>query len=156
MLDRIENIGALERVRSAQNYALSRLFDYSRLARMLENKSINGNDAYSINEMIDDLNISLWGNMSDTSPIKSYRRNLQKTYINKLIDIMRNNKTQSSYYKRFGTNIDFQSSDIRSIVLGEIISLDKKIKIKIKKTNDDSSINHLKYIKTLISEYNKD
>ena len=156
MLDRIENIGALERVRSAQNYALSRLFDYSRLARMLENKSINGNDAYSINEMIDDLNISLWGNMSDASPIKSYRRNLQKTYINKLIDIMRNNKTQSSYYKRFGTNIDFQSSDIRSIVLGEIISLDKKIKIKIKKTNDDSSINHLKYIKTLISEYNKD
>ena len=156
MLDRIENIGALERVRSAQNYALSRLFDYSRLARMLENKAINGNDAYSINEMIDDLNISLWGNMSDASPIKSYRRNLQKTYINKLIDIMRNNKTQSSYYKRFGTNIDFQSSDIRSIVLGEIISLDKKIKIKIKKTNDDSSINHLKYIKTLISEYNKD
>ena len=69
---------------------------------------------------------------------------------------MRNNKTQSSYYKRFGTNIDFQSSDIRSIVLGEIISLDKKIKIKIKKKNDDSSINHLKYIKTLISEYNKD
>ena len=156
VLDRIENIGALERVRSAQNYALSRLFDYSRLARMLENKAINGNDAYSINEMIDDLNISLWGNISDTSPIKSYRRNLQKTYINKLIDIMRNNKTQSSYYKRFGTNIDFQSSDIRSIVLGEIISLDKKIKIKIKKTNDDSSINHLKYIKTLISEYNKD
>ena len=156
VLDRIENIGALERVRSAQNYALSRLFDYSRLARMLENKAINGNDAYSINEMIDDLNISLWGNMSDASPIKSYRRNLQKTYINKLIDIMRNNKTQSSYYKRFGTNIDFQSSDIRSIVLGEIISLDKKIKIKIKKTNDDSSINHLKYIKTLISEYNKD
>ena len=69
---------------------------------------------------------------------------------------MKNDKTQSPYYKRFGTNIDFQSSDIRSIVLGEIISLDKKIKIKIKKSNDDSSINHLKYIKTLIAEYNKD
>jgi len=69
---------------------------------------------------------------------------------------MKNDKTQSSYYKRFGTNIDFKSSDIRSIVLGEIISLDKKIKIKIKKKNDDSSINHLKYIKSLIAEYNKD
>ena len=156
VLDKIENVGALERVRSAQNYALSRLFDYSRLARMLENQAINGNDAYSINDMIEDLNLSLWGNMSDTSPIKFYRRNLQKTYINKLLDIMKNDKTQSSYYKRFGANIDFQSSDIRSIVLGEIISLDKKIKIKIKKTNDDSSINHLKYIKTLIAEYNKD
>jgi len=156
VLDKIENIGALERVRSSQNYALSRLFDYSRLARMLENQAINGNDAYSINDMIEDLNLSLWGNMSDTSPIKFYRRNLQKTYINKLLDIMKNDKTQSSYYKRFGTNIDFKSSDIRSIVLGEIISLDKKIKIKIKKKNDDSSINHLKYIKSLIAEYNKD
>ena len=156
VLDKIENVGALERVRSAQNYALSRLFDYSRLARMLENQAINGNDAYSINDMIEDLNLSLWGNISDTSPIKFYRRNLQKTYINKLLDIMKNDKTQSPYYKRFGTNIDFQSSDIRSKVLGEIISLDKKIKIKIKKTNDDSSINHLKYIKTLIAEYNKD
>ena len=156
VLDKIENIGALERIRSAQTYALNRLFDYSRLARMLENQAINENNAYSINDMIEDLNFSLWGNMSDTSPIKFYRRNLQKTYINKLLDIMKNDKTQSSYYKRFGTNIDFQSSDIRSIVLGEIISLDKKIKLKIKKTNDDSSINHLKYIRTLISEYNED
>ena len=112
-MDKIENIGALERVRSAQTYALNRLFDYSRLARMLENQSINKNNSYSINDMIEDLNLSLWGDMSDTNPIKFYKRNLQKTYINKLLDIMENDKTQSSYYKRFGTNIDFQSSDIR-------------------------------------------
>ena len=153
VLYKIENIGALERVRSAQTYALNRLFDYSRLARMLENEAINRNNSYSINNMIGDLNLSLWGDMLSSDPIKVYRRNLQKTYINLLVDIMTNDKSQSSYYKRFGVNIDFKSSDIRSIVLGEIINLDKKIKIKIKKTNDFSSVSHLKYIRSMISDY---
>ena len=153
VLYKIENIGALERVRSAQTYALNRLFDYSRLARMLENEAINRNNSYSINNMIEDLNLSLWGDMLSSDPIKVYRRNLQKTYINLLVDIMTNDKSQSSYYKRFGVNIDFKSSDIRSIVLGEIINLDKKIKIKIKKTNDFSSVSHLKYIRSMISDY---
>ncbi len=91
--------------------------------------------------------------MLSSDPITVYRRNLQKTYINLLVDIMTNDKSQSSYYKRFGVNIDFKSSDIRSIVLGEIINLDKKIKIKIKKTNDFSSVSHLKYIRSVISDY---
>ena len=153
VLYKIENIGALERVRSAQTYALNRLFDYSRLARMLENEAINKNNSYSVNNMIKDINLSLWGDMLSSDPIKVYRRNLQKTYINLLVDIMTNDKSQSSYYKRFGINIDFKSSDIRSIVLGEIIDLDKKIKIKIKKTNDVSSVNHLRYIRSMISDY---
>ena len=123
---------------------------------MLENQAINKNNSYSINNMIEDLNLSLWGDMLGPDPIKVYRRNLQKTYINLLVDIMKNDKNQSSYYKRFGVNIDFKSSDIRSIVLGEIISLDKKIKIKIKKAKDGSSVSHLKYIRTMISDYTED
>ena len=60
VLDKIENIGSQERIRSIQTYALNRIFDYSRLARMIENELINGPLAYSVNEMINDfINIML-------------------------------------------------------------------------------------------------
>ena len=72
-MSKIENIGAQERVRSIQEFALRRLFDYSRLARMLENESMNGKLAYSINEMIIDLDKSIWGDLETASPTNIYK-----------------------------------------------------------------------------------
>ena len=85
VLSKIENIGAQERVRSIQEFALRRLFDYSRLARMLENESMNGKLAYSINEMIIDLDKSIWGDLETASPTNIYKRNLQKVILIYLI-----------------------------------------------------------------------
>ena len=45
LLRKIENIGVQERVRSIHEFTLRRLFDYSRLARMLENQTMNGKTA---------------------------------------------------------------------------------------------------------------
>ena len=153
VLSKIENIGAQERVRSIQEFALRRLFDYSRLARMLENESMNGKLAYSINEMIIDLDKSIWGDLETASPTNIYNRNLQKSYINLLIDMMEEDKKQSSYARRFGTNIDYASSDIKPIFVGKIFDLDRKIKNKIKRTKDDATSNHLKYISMQLSEF---
>ena len=152
VLSKIENIGAQERVRSIQEFAL-RLFDYSRLARMLENESMNGKLAYSINEMIIDLDKSIWGDLETASPTNIYKRNLQKSYINLLIDMMEEVKKQSSYARRFGTNIDYASSDIKPIFVGKIFPLNRKIKNKIKRTRDDATSNHLKYISMQLSEF---
>ena len=150
VLNKIENIGAQERIRVIQNYALNRVFDYSRLSRMIENKLINGNLSYSIQEMILDINKGIWGDLSNTNPIELYKRNLQKSYINIFIDMMENEKTQSNYYKRFGANIKFSESDIRPIILGELKDLQEKFNIKSKKTKDKETRNHLQYLKMMI------
>ena len=152
ILNKIENIGAQERIRIIQNYALNRIFDYSRLSRMIENKLINGNLSYSIQEMIIDVNKSIWMNLSNSNPIELYQRNLQKSYINILLDMMKNEKTQSNYYKRFGANIKFSESDIRPIILGELRDLQEKFKIKSKKTKDKETKNHIQYLKMMIDE----
>ena len=152
VLNKIENIGAQERIRVIQNYALNRVFDYSRLSRMIENKLINGNLSYSIQEMILDINKGIWGDLSNTNPIELYKRNLQKSYINIFIDMMENEKTQSNYYKRFGANIKFSESDIRPIILGELKDLQQKFNIKSKKTKDKETRNHLQYLKMMIDK----
>jgi len=152
VLNKIENIGAQERIRVIQNYALNRVFDYSRLSRMIENKLINGNLSYSIQEMILDINKGIWGDLSNTNPIELYKRNLQKSYINIFIDMMENEKTQSNYYKRFGANIKFSESDIRPIILGELKDLQEKFNIKSKKTKDKETRNHLQYLKMMIDK----
>ena len=152
VLNKIENIGAQERIRVIQNYALNRLFDYSRLSRMIENKSINGNLSYSIQEMISDINKSIWSDLSNTNPTELYKRNLQRSYINIFIDIMKNEKTQSNYYKRFGANIKFSESDIRPIILGELRDLQEKFKIKSKKTKDKETRNHFLYLEMMIDD----
>ena len=153
ILNKIENIGVQERVRSIHEFTLRRLFDYSRLARMLENETMNGKIAYSVNEMIRDLDNSIWDDLNTIAPTVIIKRNLQKTYVNIFIDMINNDKKQSSYGKRFGNNINYASSDIKPILMWKIFDLNKKIKNKIKKTRDEATSNHLKYISMQLSEF---
>ena len=84
--------------------------------------------SYTISEMIVDLNITIWKDLNSNQSINLYSRNLQKGYVNILIDLMNENKTQLSWYKRYGSNVKFDESDIRPIILNELLNLEKKIK----------------------------
>lgn len=155
ILDKIENIGSVERIRSIQTSTLNRLFNYNRLARMIENEQSNGNLSYTISEMIVDLNTSIWKDLNSNQSINLYSRNLQKGYVNILIDLMNENKTQLSWYKRYGSNVKFDESDIRPIILNELLNLEKKIKSGIKQAKDKNTKNHLTYLGLLIKETTK-
>ena len=152
ILDKIENIGAVERIRSLQVYTLNRLFNYNRLARMIENEQINKNLSYTVSEMIDDLNKTIWKDLYSNQNINLYNRNLQKGYVNILINLMNENQIQLSYYRRYGSNVKFDESDIRPIVLAELMNLEKKIKSGIKQAKDSNTKNHLIYLSHLIKE----
>jgi|TARA_B110000881_G_scaffold219052_1_gene239931 hypothetical protein len=152
ILDKIENIGSVERIRSIQINTLNRVFNYNRLSRMIENEQLNGNLSYTISEMINDLNSTIWKDLNSNQSINLYNRNLQKGYVNILIDLMSENKTQLSWYKRYGANIKFDESDIRPIILNELIDLEKKIKSGIKQSKDKNTKNHLTYLGLLIKE----
>ena len=152
ILDKIENIGSVERIRSLQVYTLNRLFNYNRLARMIENEQINKSLSYTVSEMIDDLNKTIWKDLYSSQSINLYNRNLQKGYVNILINLMNENQTQLSYYRRYGSNVKFDESDIRPIVLAELINLEKKTKSGIKQAKDSNTKNHLIYLNHLIKE----
>ncbi len=90
ILHRIEETGMAERIRSMQDQALAQLFFTERMKRMVENNAINGNAAYSLSEMMDDLVANIYREVGKGGEISLYRRNLQRTFIEALQRLLEN------------------------------------------------------------------
>ena len=82
ILRRIEPIGALNRVRNAQNSVLNNLLSSARFARMVEQQAIDGEAAYQPAEFLGDVRNGVWGELNAPKvTIDAYRRNLQRAYL---------------------------------------------------------------------------
>jgi hypothetical protein len=82
ILRRIEPIGALNRIRNAQNSVLNNLLSSARFARLVEQQAIDGSASYQPAEFLADVRSGVWSEL--TSPkvsIDPYRRNLQRAYL---------------------------------------------------------------------------
>lgn len=92
ILNRIEHDGNIERIRSTQVRTLNNLLDFGRMARMIENETLNGTQAYGLPEMMDDLRGGIFSELNSGKKIDTYRRNLQRAYIDRLEYLMTKNK----------------------------------------------------------------
>ena len=90
ILNKIEYAGMTDRIRSLQNSFLNNILDFGKMARMIENEALNGSDAYTLGEMMDDLKNGVWFELKNNGKIDVYRRNLQRSYINRLGYLMKN------------------------------------------------------------------
>ncbi len=82
ILRKIEPIGALNRIRNAQNSILNNLLSSSRFARLVEQSSLDGAAAYDPADFLADVRKGVWTEL--TAPkvtIDAYRRNLQRAYL---------------------------------------------------------------------------
>jgi hypothetical protein len=82
ILRRIEPVGAIERIHTAQYRVLSNLMNSARLARLVEEQTLDGNLAYSPVEFLDSVRKGLWKEL-DAPQVKidTYRRELQRSYL---------------------------------------------------------------------------
>jgi hypothetical protein len=82
ILRRIEPIGALNRVRNAQNSVLNNLLSSSRFARLVEQNALDGEASYQPSEFLSDVRRGVWSELeSPTVKVEAYRRNLQRSYL---------------------------------------------------------------------------
>lgn len=82
ILRRIEPIGALNRVRNAQNSILNNLLSSARFARLIEQQALDGNAAYNATDFLADVRSGVWGELSAPKvTVDAYRRNLQRSYL---------------------------------------------------------------------------
>ena len=82
ILRRIEPVGALNRVRNAQNSVLNNLLSSSRFARLIEQQALDGNAAYNAADFLADVRSGVWGELSAPRvTVDAYRRNLQRSYL---------------------------------------------------------------------------
>ena len=125
IFNKIESAGSVERLRSTQTRTLNNIMDFGRMARMLENETINIKDSYALFDMMKDLRNGLFSELSTGKKIDIYRRNLQRAYIERMEFIMENEQNIPAAVRRFfgGTPINVSQSDIRAIVRAELKSL---------------------------------
>jgi hypothetical protein len=82
ILRRIEAVGVLNRIRSAQSSVLNSLLSSPRFARLVEQEAIDGNSAYSPADFLAAVRKGVWKELDDSQvKVDAYRRNLQHTSI---------------------------------------------------------------------------
>lgn len=146
ILNKFEFDGYLERIRGYQERTLNNLLDFGRFARMMENEELNGNEAYTIDEMMLDLRQGLFSELSRGQEISRIRRNLQRAYIARMHHLMTEKQASlparyRSYINR--SNIDVEKSDIRPLVRAELKQLKRDLQRGLNRTSDKMSRYHI-------------
>ncbi|NDK18137.1 MAG: DUF5117 domain-containing protein, partial [Zetaproteobacteria bacterium] len=146
IFDKIEYSGNIERIRSLQERTLNTLLDISRMGRLIENESINGAEAYTLLNMMDDLRLGIWSELASGKTIDIYRRNLQRAYIDRmryLMTVDQQPKIMSFGRYTKGTKVTINQSDIRAAVRGELSTLKQAIKNALAKAPNRNTLYHL-------------
>lgn len=146
IFNKIEFDGGIERMRKLQVKTLDMILDFGRLGRAIENEAVNGDQAYTIIEITEDLRNSVWAELKQGGKIDVYRRNLQRGHIERLAYLM--NETQDEIpgsLRRFliRTDVDANQSDIRAIARAELNELKKQISASLGRFTDKLSKFHL-------------
>ncbi|MEJ7766860.1 MAG: zinc-dependent metalloprotease [Chitinophagaceae bacterium] len=136
----IANIGA------RQEAILNRLTSNSTFAKLIRAEATVGNRAYTMADMIGELQQGIWSEIYQRRSIDVYRRNLQKAYIEKIGSIINPPITagQSIFVLfNFGPTIDNKKSDVISILKGNIRSLKADVSNAAAVTQDKIAKYHL-------------
>ena len=147
ILRRIESSGMINRIGNYQRKVLNDVLDPSRLARLIEDKSMNGDEAYGMIELFDDLRINIWSELKSGDAIDTYRRNLQRTHIERMGFLMKTRRSDASFryfdYDSGYSAINVSTSDVRPMARADLKALKEEIKAAIPKFKDEMSKFHL-------------
>jgi hypothetical protein len=146
IFERIEYSGSIERIRGLQERSLKTILSLGKMARMIENETINDYDAYTLRSMIRDLRTGIWSELYSGRKIDTYRRNLQRAHIDRLAYLMtaeNQSKRRGSDYVK-STAVNTSQSDIRAIVRAELKTLKNLINSSISKTVNSMNKIHLR------------
>ena len=140
-----------------QDNALNRLFSTSTMNKLIQFEAEEGSKAYSVTEMFSDVKKGIWSELTTKKKIDVYRRNLQKSYINILSNIIAPPKTsETTIVINFGgtsrPQLNVDKSDIKSIVRAHLITLRAEIKAAIPTMPDEMSRYHLQDVVTRIDD----
>jgi len=146
IFNKIEYSGSIERLRSIQVRTLDNILSLGKIARIIENETINSKESYSLTAMMKDLRTGIWSELSRGSKIDTYRRNLQKAHIDRLAYLMtaesQTKSRRSSPYVK-STPLNTSQSDVRSVARAELNILKRAINAAIGRTSDSMSKYHL-------------
>ncbi len=111
ILRRIEPVGVIDRIEASQGRVLNSLLSSARVNRLVEQESIDGQNAYAALDFLTDVRKGVFSEVyASSQAIDPYRRGLQRAYVESLGN--RVNGAQA------------QSDDVRAFFRGELKQLD--------------------------------
>ena len=146
VLNKIQAPANLERLQTLQSSTLNSLLDEQRLFRIVAATNRFGANTYGIDEMMDDVRKGVWSELSTKKPIDAYRRNLQKTFVEKLISLITPAPASSAIVvngRVFMPAPSAKNTDVSSEVRGQLRTLQSEINAAIPGTSEKLSKYHL-------------
>ena len=163
ILRRIEGAGTLNRVRELQSGALGILLQPQRLARMIEFEALSEQGAafenvpYTASAMLEDLRAGLWSELDQAQPINTFRRNIQRTYLEQMDELLNEEEDPQEIPEEYReyvrtTPVDVSQSDIRPLVRGELQALQANVQQALPQIEDRATRLHLQDVLVRIEE----
>jgi hypothetical protein len=155
ILRRIEPVGAIERIRDAQNRILTTLLNSARFARLVEQEALDGNRAYSPVEFVASVRKGIWKELdSPQVKIDPYRRELQRSYLHELNTKLNTERAAATGGRGGGAPAPApdgeappirvtSSGDERPMYRAELKALNASITAALAKTTDHETKAHL-------------
>ncbi|MCC5912887.1 MAG: zinc-dependent metalloprotease [Balneolaceae bacterium] len=162
LLRTFEYVGTVERVRWYQVTGLNALLSPHRLERLVEQHAMLNDDAYGPAEMLDDLRGSIWKELNGSDRVDTYRRNLQRAYIDRMEYLLTEAAAEAAnppgdYRPDIGmenlrTAFHVQQSDIRPLVLEQLRELKSDVERAINGATDRYTRTHYEYVMKRVDE----
>jgi hypothetical protein len=152
----------VEQVRVMQEATLNSIYDYSRMQRLIESTTFNKN-AYSLDDLFTDMRKGIWSELGARKPIDNFRRNLQKVYVEKMIQLL-NPPINATAGAGFGFSSPFfpaspaspvadpKKSDVISLTRAHLVLLKGDITASLPAYSDKMSRYHLQDVIARINE----
>lgn len=138
LLRRMENYGAVNRIRNVQTSFLNSLLDPTRAQRLIEAEAFKGRNTYTVYQLFGDVRKGLFSELATTKNIDTYRRNLQRAFVARM-EYMMNNEANPFQARQ----VSISQSDIRPAVRAELKALKSQVTSAKGKYTDRASKAHL-------------
>ncbi|HXD76657.1 MAG TPA: hypothetical protein VN616_02555 [Puia sp.] len=117
---------------------LNKLLDIATIDRLLANQRQFGARAYPVEDYLAVIHRGIWGDLASGRVIDAYRRNLQKSYIGSLQNIL------------LSTKADQTETDGFSLVRADILAIQREVAAALPKVTDRMTKYHLQDIQVRI------
>lgn len=146
ILDKISSPSS-DRISSLQDIWLGTLLSSTRMQRLINSTNRDPN-AYRLDEFMEDLKKGIWSELPARKPIDNYRRNLQKSFVDRLGAIISPTPNVGGggfggIIITFGPVVDPKKTDIVSVAKGTLRSLKAEITAALPSYTDKMTRYHL-------------
>lgn len=143
-------------VGNIQDNVLNRLFGASTLNKLINAETAIGNSAYKMTDLFSDMKKGIWSELPTRKTIDVYRRNLQKSYVNVLSNLLYPAQVTVSLGGGGGFNlapaVNTDKSDIKSLVRAHLTTLRAEVNAAAAAMTDPMSKYHLQDVSKRIDD----